>query len=259
MGVSGKIRTLGELAKELRFNNEDYIDIVIDRVCENYSHVSSVYSSLGMNPNKSYLTNAIRKKSEAVKQENILTRLYRRLSHLFSKPSPKKMDWQKCTQVLPSCVRRPDDYMDYKVPISLIDIASRKLSPLEEQLNNDKEVLARSIGHLDKGARGWINKNIRAPVIGILYFLTYGRITVMAEEDAKKESALKELDMTYLEVSRELKMEFTDILMVQYFEKFDKESMTFKTRIGDMIDFAELYSSLGDTPEEIKENMRSIW
>jgi len=243
----------------MEFTKENYIDMIIDKTYENYCNVASVYSSLGMNTNKSYLANAIEKKPEVVKQENILTRLYRRLSDMFSKPGPKKIDWQKCTSVLPSCVRKPEEYMDYKVPISLIDIVSRKLSPLEEQINNDKEALAMSVEHFDKGARGWIDRNLLAPVIGILYFLTYGRIVVMADEDARKESALKELDKLYMEFSHKLKMEFTDILMVQYFEKFDKRSMTYKTRIEDMMNFAKFYSSLGDKPEEIKDSMRYMW
>jgi len=89
--------------------------------------------------------------------------------------------------------------------------------------------------------------------------MTYGRIVVMADKDARKESALKELDKLYIEFSRELKMEFTDILIVQYFEKFDKRSMTYKTHIEDMMNFAKFYLSLGDKPEEVKDSMRYMW
>ncbi len=62
------------------------------------------------------------------------------------------------------------------------------------------------------------------------------------------------MDMAYLKIAREVKIGFIDILMLQYFEKFDKRSLYYKQHIAGKMAMTRIHA---DTMDEdmMKKNL----
>ena len=228
--MNHKPKTIGELLLKLEFTEEDLKNLIIDIAYEDLTEVRSVYSWVGLIPEESNMIKALEKPHE--KQKSRIEGLIDRAkSYISGNPNTTKLDydWTKLITHLPVGVRTPESYLSHNVPQSLRDITNKKLEPLVHQLNDDRQFLLSEDYHPLRNKTGqFFNEYIAIPSIALLYFLTFGKVPEVVETDSRGQN----VDKTFLKVQKELKMMFTDAVLLTYFEDFeDKKSINYRVKV----------------------------
>jgi hypothetical protein len=217
--------TLGELLVGLELTNDDYSDLIVDFVYDDLVEVKSVYSWVGLRQEESNMVQVfnqppVQPKSRIEQlRETLRERLKRKAGDIF------EHDWTQFIDHLPCNSRTKESYLSHNVPKSLRDIVQGKLEPLNERLSQDRQILEeRDNGSKVKSFQQAFDRYVAIPVISLSYFLVSGE----SPEIIRIDSGNRSLENAHLELQKKLKIVFTDLIVLQYFENFqDENSMTY--------------------------------
>ena len=82
----------------------------------------------------------------------------------------------------------------------------------------------------------------------MLYFLTFGKVPEVVETDSRGQN----VDKTFLKVQKELKMMFTDAVLLTYFEDFeDKKSINYRVKVDGRLKLVRAFRDI-DTKQEAR-------
>ena len=245
-------KNVRQLLEDLQFMREDYRDLIFDLVYDKLIQVRGVYSHVGLIPEQSNMAGVLDKSQEP--ERMLLERLVQMVKGVIScKPRLPQLacfeyDWARFIDHLPEKVCDSSTYLSFPVPESLKAITQKSLNPLMMQLNRDRQTLLNG-DYLPEGKslRQVLNEYVTMPTVALFYFLSFGEIPEIVQIDNRA----RNIHAAFLNLQKQLKMMFTDAMVLQYFEDFeDRKSMNYRLKVENKLRIARIFRGI-DTEEEV--------
>jgi len=113
------------------------------------------------------------------------------------------------------------------------------LEPLNHQLNRDRQILeSGEYQPPGKNVKQAFNEYVAIPTIALFYFLSTGEVPNIVQTSGERRS----IDNAYLKLQRQLKMMFTDAMVLQYYEDFqDEESINYRLKVDSKLRIVRIF------------------